>query len=119
MRHLKPHEATTHELNDGAIRVTEFNFSDDSTLNDAEIVLTGRYPVAGYTVNDISTAIISVEEGEGSLTIKGQPSAALFPGDRLLIKPGEPYYFIAMGRLAIRYIATPAWTLDQARTVQE
>ena len=118
MKQLKPHEAATHEFNDGAVKVTEFNFKDDATLNDAEIVLTSRYPASDYAVNDISTALISVEEGEGGVTIKDQPTVALFPGDRLLIKPGEPYYFTVMGRLAIRYIATPAWTPEQARTVK-
>jgi hypothetical protein len=118
MKHLKPHESTTHEFNEGAVKVTEFNFKGDSTLNDAEIVLTGRYPVEDYAANDISTVMISVEEGEGSLTIKDTPSVTLSPGDRLLIKPGEPYYFSVMDRLAIRYIATPAWTPNQARTVK-
>lgn len=118
MKHLKPHESTTHEFYDGAVKVTEFNFQGDATLNDAYITLTGRYPAADYAVNDISTAMISIEEGEGSLTIKDSPTVALFPGDRLLIKPGEPYYFNAMGRLAIRYVATPAWAPDQARTVK-
>ncbi|MNQ77918.1 hypothetical protein D3C85_928120 [compost metagenome] len=118
MRQLKPHEGATHEFNDGAVKVTEFNFKGDAILNDAEIVLTSRYPTADYAINDISTALISIEEGEGSLTIKDAATVALFPGDRLLIKPGEPYYFTVMGRLAIRYIATPAWTSGQARTVK-
>ena len=118
MKQLKPHQTTSHEFNDGAVKVTEFNFHGDTTINDAEIVLTSRYPAADYAVNDISTALISVEEGEGGITIKDRPTVAFFPGDRLLIKPGEPYYFTVMGRLAIRYIATPAWTLEQARTVK-
>jgi hypothetical protein len=118
MQHLKSHESATHEFNEGTVKVTEFNFKGDSILNDAEIVLTGRYPVEDYAVNDISTVMISVEEGEGSLTIKDTPSVALSSGDRLLIKPGEPYYFSVMGRLAIRYIATPAWTSSQARIVK-
>lgn len=118
MKHLKPHESTAHEFYDGAVKVTEFNFKGDSTINDAAITLTGRYPDTGYAVNDVSTAMISVEEGEGSVTFKNTPSVPLFPGDRLLIKPGEPYYFSVLGRLAIRYIATPAWTPQQSRVVE-
>ena len=115
---MKPHGAAHHELNDGAVKVDEFNFAGDATINDAAIVLTGRYPASGYTMNTVSTALISVEEGEGNITIKNIPSTALFPGDRLLIKPGEPYYFTVLGRLAIRYIATPAWTPEQARNIK-
>lgn len=118
MNKLRWHEAVSHEFDHGTVKVTEFNFQGDSILNDAEIILTGRYPTADYTVNDISTALISIEDGEGSLTIKDTEPIALLPGDRLLIKPGEPYYFTVMGRMAIRYIATPAWTPDQARTVK-
>lgn len=118
MQHLKPHQSTSHEYNDGAVRVTEYNFVHDSTFGDAAIVLTGRYPETGFAVNDVCTALVSVEEGEGNIAIKGGASVALFPGDRILIKPGEPYYFTVLGRLAIRYIATPAWTNEQARNIE-
>lgn len=117
MQHLKSHESATHEFYNGVVKVREFNFRGESTLNEAEIVLSGRYPAAGYAVNDISTAIISVEEGSGGLTIEGSPTVSLTAGDRLLIKPGEPYYFSVTRRLTIRYIATPAWTPSQARII--
>lgn len=117
MLHLESHESTTHEFYDGAVTVREFNFKEDSTLNDAEIALSGRYPAEGYAINDISTVMISVEEGSGGLTIRDSPTVSLSIGDRLLIKPGEPYYFSVTERLVIRYIATPAWTPSQARLV--
>lgn len=115
---LKASDATIHEFYEGTVVVKEFNFECDSILNDADITLTGRYPSAGYAVNDISTALISVEEGEGSVTIKDTAPIDLATGDRLIIKPGEPYFFSVIDKLAIRYIATPAWTPSQARIIE-
>lgn len=118
MQHLKSQESTTHVSNDGTVTVKEFNFKGDATLNDAVIVLSGRYPITGYAVNDVSTALASVEEGTGGMTIKDGSTVTLSAGDRLLIKPGEPYYFDVIDKLVIRYTATPAWTPDRARTIQ-
>jgi hypothetical protein len=118
MDHIKHADAETHNYYDGAVQVTEFHFSGNDTINDAEITITGRYPTEGYTVNDISLALISVESGTGIFTIKNSTPQNIETGDRLLVKPGEPYSFETMGRLAIRYIATPAWTIKQSRNIE-
>lgn len=120
MKHLRVDQAQSHEFYDGTVKVNEFNFIGEggSILNDADIVLTGRYPEAGYAVNDLSTALISVESGEGDLTIKNKESRHLTAGDRILLAPGEPYFFSVIGQLTIRYIATPAWTLEQSRIIE-
>lgn len=118
MNYLQNSAAENHEYFDGAVEVREFNFSD-TIINDAEITLTGRYPLEGYAVNDISTALITVESGQGEITINEQGTQSLKAGDRLLIKPGEPYFLRAMGSLVIRYIATPAWKPEQSRFVED
>lgn len=115
--HLRNTDATTHEFYNGTVVVNEFNFTGSSVINDAYITLTGRYPDSGYAVNDVSTALISIESGEGEITIKNLTPTPLNSGDRVIIKPGEPYFFSPLGHLALRYIATPAWTPDQARIV--
>lgn len=97
--------------------MTEFNFPNDQSLNDAEIHIKGRYPLSGYAVNDISTALISVESGSGTITLQGPAAKQLKIGDRILIKPGEAYAFETPSELVIRYIAAPAWTPEQARVV--
>lgn len=119
MDHIKHSDAQTHDYYDGSVRVTEFNFSGNDNMNDAEITITGRYPAEGYAVNDISTALVSVESGSGIVTIKDSDAQKVETGDRILIKSGEPYFFKAMGELAIRYIATPAWTAEQSRIIEE
>lgn len=117
MNHLHVTDARTHSYYDGAVQIQEFNFSGNATINDAEITLTTRYPAEGYAVNDISTALISVESGEGSITT-GDEVRPLVVGDRVLVQPGEPYYIQVMGELVIRYIASPAWTAEQARIIE-
>lgn len=118
MIHINKSDTESHDYYDGAVSVTEFNFPGDTTINDAKITIKGRYPMSGYAVNDISTALVSVESGSGSITVKESNPQELKEGDRLLIKPGEPYAFYAHDALSIRYIATPAWTLSQARIIE-
>lgn len=100
-----------------SLQVQEYDF-DDPTLNDALITLNSRYPAEGYAANHLCTALVSVEEGAGSVTIKNKPATDLAVGDRILIPPGEPYCFLPIGELVIRYISTPAWTASQAYTVE-
>lgn len=119
MKHIKKFEADSHSYFDESVDVTEFNFPKDSSINDAEISIQGRYPLAGYAVNDTSVALVSIESGSGYVTIKGSKPQELTAGDRLLIKPGEPYAFNSLGELVIRYIAVPAWLPSQSRIIKD
>jgi mannose-6-phosphate isomerase-like protein (cupin superfamily) len=117
MEYLQKSAGESHSFFDDAVIVNEYNF-DNKTINDAEINITGRYPLSGYAVNDESLALVSVESGAGSITIIGSEARNIKAGDRMVIIPGEPYALTALGNLAIRYIATPAWTASQARVVE-
>jgi hypothetical protein len=119
MNYIKYSDAQAHDYYDGAVQVTEFNFSGNDMMNDAEITITGRYPTEGYAVNDISLALVSIESGSGIVAVKDSEPQKIETGDRILIKPGEPYFFKPTGKLAIRYIATPAWTVEQSRIIEE
>lgn len=101
----------------GNLTVQEHDFADQ-TLNDAYITINGRYPDKGYVANRVCTALVSIEDGVGSITIKGESTTDLAIGDRILIQPGEPYYFLPRGELAIRYISTSAWRSNQAFAVE-
>lgn len=116
MEYIRKSEGEPHSFFDNAVTVNEYNFQDN-TINDAEINIAGRYPLEGYAVNDESLALVSVESGVGSIVILGSETRDIEAGDRMVIKPGEPYAISALGNLAIRYIATPAWTPSQARIV--
>lgn len=115
---MKMSDAESHSYFDKSVNVTEFNFSDDKSINDAYISIGGRYPQSGHAVNNVSTALVSIESGSGSIEIDGNKVRVLDVGDRLLIKPGEAYAFIASEKLVIRYIAAPAWTSEQSRIVK-
>lgn len=111
-------DSQSHSYNKDKVRVTEFNFSNNNIMNDAEIIIRGRYPKEGYILNEISTALVSVESGSATFTLKDQKSQQIRTGDRLLIKPGEPYVFNTDNELLIRYIATPAWSAQQSRIIE-
>ncbi len=119
MDHLRKSDASTHDYDNGAVKVTEFNFEGEAGINDAIIILVDRYPHEGYSVNDISLALLSVESGAGTLILKGLEPQPLEVGDRLLIHPGEAYALQPLGELSIRYIAAPAWTPAQSRIITE
>lgn len=115
---MKNAKAEAHSYFGGSVKVTEFNFNDDRSINDAYISIEDRYPLSGYAVNDISTALVSIESGSGLIEIMDSITTVLEVGDRLLIKPGEAYAFKESNKLAIRYIATPAWTAEQSRIIE-
>lgn len=115
---IKRSNSQTHDYNNGAVQVTEFNFSDNGIMNDAEITIMGRYPMKGYAVNDISHALMSVESGSATFAVKGNATQHIEAGDRLLIEPGEPYALQTDGTLVIRYIASPAWKAEQSRVIE-
>ena len=118
MNHIKNAKAESHSYFGGSVKVIEFNFQDDRSINDAFICIEDRYPLSGYAVNDVSTALVSIESGSGIIEIMDSITTVLEAGDRLLIKPGEAYAFIESDKLAVRYIATPAWIAEQSRIIE-
>lgn len=100
-----------------SLQVQEYDF-EDPAINSAYILIDGRYPLEGYAANRACTALIIVESGVGSITIKDQSPVNLASGDHLLVQPHEAYYILPLGELVIRYISTPAWTVDQSYTVE-
>lgn len=105
-------------IRDGKLLIQEYDF-ESSMVNVARITIEGgRYPEEGFVTNRMCTALVSVEEGTGSITIKNKPTVDLAPGDHILIQPGEPYCFLSLGDLAIRYISTPAWRASQVDSVE-
>lgn len=118
MFHSRRETGEVRQFNDGAVEVTEFNFDDKSIMNDAIISLSSRYPESGYVANSESTAIVSVEQGEAYFHIKDVGPSHVNEGDRILIEPNEPYYVEPLGKFVMRYIATPAWTPEQAYSVR-
>lgn len=82
-----------------------------SVINGALITIAGRYPESGWALNTHSTSLIHVTKG-GGVALFDRNSIDLASDDELLIEPDEKYAF--EGDMTILYVATPAWTTDQA-----
>ncbi len=85
-------------------------------MNAAVIEIEGRYPLDGWASNNTTTSLIYVISGQGSAIIDGH-EVVLYKDDQLLIEVGEKYAFD--GNLHILYVASPAWTADQAEHIPD
>lgn len=99
------------------VRVREYDFVNPA-FNDADIIISGRYPATGYAVNRRCTALVSVIDGKGGIALKNGSIIDLVKGDRVVIERDDPYYFLGIGEFAIRYTAFPRWTADQAENIE-
>lgn len=86
-------------------------FGDVGTIDGADIVINGRYPERGYSVNEISSFVIRVLGGTGVLATRND-SIRLTEGDVAFVGKGEVYYFEGQN-LALFMASTPAWSPKQ------
>lgn len=112
MQIRKESEARRHE-NTLACVVYDYQLPTGE-LDSAVIQLSGRYPQDGWAVNTISTSVVYVLEGRGSL-LSGLERQELAEGDQILIEKNEKYAFD--GTMRLLYSAAPAWSPDQARNL--
>lgn len=109
----RSNEAITHQ-NTSTCVAYEYATSIDA-VNAAVIELSGRYPDEGWVMNTICTSLVHITQGRGS--IEGEHGTTqLSTGDQVLIAPGEKYSFD--GSMRLLYVATPAWTPEQAKHTQ-
>lgn len=70
----------------------EYSFGD-SDLNIALVTVNGRYPEAGFVMNEVCKEAAYIVSGVGSIcTLNGEP-VAVAEGDAILLQPGEKYYW--------------------------
>lgn len=86
-------------------------------MNLALIQLDGRYPKAGYTLNQEAEALVQIVRGSGALHLKNGSSTALSQGDQVYLAKNEAYSF--EGKLELLYAATPKWTPEQTKHITE
>jgi hypothetical protein len=105
----KRHEATVNANTDAC--VAHEYVTPVTALNAAVIDLSGRYPDKGWTLNTTCTALLHVIQGQG--VIMGEETAKdIAVDDQILIAPNEVY--APDGHMKVLYVATPAWTPEQA-----
>lgn len=86
----------------------------DKTIHGAVIEISGRYPKKGSVVNEKCTELGYVIKGNGKLVVNGK-EYNFKPGDQVIIKAGEKYYWDANATLFMP--CTPAWYPEQHREI--
>jgi hypothetical protein len=88
----------------------EYELSSRS-VNAAVIELSGRNPDNGWTLNTTCTSLIHIIQGSGTVSTQ-QAMVEFFIDDQVLLMSNEKYFFD--GTMKLLFIATPAWTPEQA-----
>jgi mannose-6-phosphate isomerase-like protein (cupin superfamily) len=113
MKFIPASERTSYKVTDSVVSY-EYVLSEE--LNAAPIEISGRYPAVGWALNTACTSLVHILKGNGVVTFEGS-AVAVSQNDQLLIEMGEKYAFEG-NDLEILYIATPAWTPEQAQNPQ-
>ncbi|MEC3979527.1 hypothetical protein [Amycolatopsis sp. H20-H5] len=100
--------------NSGACLAYEYELPSDS-VNAAVIELAGRYPDEGWALNTACTSLVHIVKGNGTIST-AQTKEDLSTDDQVLLMPNEKYFFD--GNMKLLYIASPAWTTEQAEHVK-
>lgn len=105
-------EATVHQ-NSTSCEVKEFG--GIGTIDGADIVINGRYPETGFSLNRESSVVVRILSGTGMLA--GRDSRQqLAEGDVAFVEEGEAYYFEGKN-LTLFMASTPAWSPKQYSNV--
>ena len=84
-------------------------------LSIAVVEMDGKYPEDGWSINDICTETMYVQEGVMDVDIEGE-SYTLNPGDVLSIPPKKKYR--CHGTAKSIDIITPAWDKSQNHIIK-
>ncbi len=83
----------------------------------ALVEMDGVYPQKGWSVNDVSTETIFLQEGKFFLETKEEGGHELLPGDMFLVFPGVKYRITGKGKAVV--IITPSWEKNNNKIVEE
>ncbi len=83
----------------------------------AFVEMDGIYPEKGWSVNDISTETIFLQEGEFILETEKEGKHEMEPGDMFLVFPETKYRIEGKGRAVV--IITPSWEKNTNRIVEK
>lgn len=89
---------------------------NDSDLDIATAILTGRYPESGWALNEECKEMGYVLSGSGMLVTE-EKSVQVTVGDVIVLDAGEKYYW--NGNMTVLLITNPPWFLEQHKHVQD
>lgn len=107
-------QSQIHIRNNGANCKVEEYPTVDPDLNQAVVLISGRYPDIGMVYNSRCKMAAFVVSGSGCLVINGL-THRLDAGDVVVIKPSEQYYW--EGIMSIVVASTPSWYPQQHHQV--
>lgn len=87
----------------------------DKDLSGATAIISGRYPMKGYAVNEKSKEMILVISGNGYIGKRGERIPIVI-GDCILLKNKERYYWD--GHMALFMVTSPAWHPRQHKIIK-
>lgn len=108
MLHKSKDEAVIHR-NSQSCEVKELG--SITSIDGADIVINGRYPDTGYSLNEASSFVIRMLSGSGIIATR-DGNAELKKGDVVFIEKGEACYFEGQN-LTLFMASSPAWTPGQ------
>jgi mannose-6-phosphate isomerase class I len=114
MQHIKKHDVVKVH-NSSAATVFEYH-TQSQTVSGATSEISGRYPEAGFAVNDRSHELVYVISGSGKL-ISPEETVTFSTGDVLLIENKE--LFAWEGNFTIFMATTPTFDPNQHRIIAE
>ena len=82
----------------------------DKDINGAVIILKGRYPDEGRTVNTKCKEMAYIIKGKGNIFVNNKKTK-FNKGDLILIYPNEEYYWEGNAEMFVP--CTPAWFPEQ------
>lgn len=108
MKVVTKRQTQEHKNSDACVAL-EYPLGDDD-INGAVIKLNGRYPDAGYVMNEVCKELVYIIKGSGKL-VTNHEEQKLEPDDLVLLIPGEKYFF--EGNLEMFMPCSPAWYPEQ------
>jgi len=115
LKSIKYSNASTGNNSDKC-KTLEYSFGDKE-IDLGVATITGRYPEKGYCMNLVSKELVYVIEGNGTIYFENK-KVDFSKGDAILIEPKEKYYWKS-DYCVVSMTCTPAWSLEQYKTVEE
>lgn len=100
----------THRVDTSTTTSIEEYLMRDKNISGATVILSGRYPDAGYAVNHISHELAIVLSGSGFVGTQ-RKKIPIELGNCILIKPKEKFYWD--GHMALFMVCAPSWKSTQ------
>jgi len=85
--------------------------------NLSKIILSSRYPTAGYALNTKVEMTVFILSGKVSLTVQNKKKI-LIKNSAVLIKSNQKYFWQPQKKVTLLIFSTPPWTPKQQKVLK-